>query len=76
MSSATVSPASMVCAGIVPSANGARLGTVTWKLCAAVRPPGSVAVTVTAIVPFATATTVTISPVTDTTTPPVSDATV
>ena len=45
MSSETVSPASMVSAGIWPRDSGARLATVAWKDCVAVRPPGSVAVT-------------------------------
>ena len=47
-----VSPTSMVWSDSDPSANGARFGTVTMKLWAAVRPPGSVAVRVTVRVPL------------------------
>ena len=45
-------------AAIESTATGGRLGTVTRKLSLAASPPGSVAVTVTSTVPFATATTV------------------
>ena len=52
--------------GIVPTATGARLGdvsgTVTVKLCSAVKPPGSRAVTVTVAVPAPTADNVRLSP--------------
>ena len=52
----------MVRAAIESTATGARLGTFTWKLCVPVRPPGSVAVTVTTTVPLATATSVRTAP--------------
>ena len=61
-------------AAIESTATGGRLGTVTSKLCVAVRPPASVAVTVTTTVPFATATTVTAVPSTETATRFGSDA--
>ena len=51
---------------IVPTAIGARLGTVTTKLCSAESPSVSVAVTVTVTVPFATALAVTMPPDTET----------
>ena len=47
----TVSPAKSSWSGIAPTATGARLGTSTTKLCWAVRPPGSLAVTVTVVLP-------------------------
>ena len=53
---------SMVRAGIESSATGARLGMVTWKVWLAVRPPGSVAVTVTVALPLARAASVTVVP--------------
>ena len=63
----------MVSPGIVSTAIGGRLGTVTRKLCIAARPPGSVAVTVTVTSPFAVATTVTTAPATDTSATALSD---
>ena len=64
-------PAVIVCGGIAPTASGARFAasTVTSALCVAVRPSGSVAVTVTVAVPAATAATVRLLPdrATDTT---------
>ena len=42
---------------MVPVGSGARLGTVTSKLCSAEAPPGSVAVTVTVAMPALTAVT-------------------
>ena len=52
--SATVSasPLKTVRAGMVSVATGPRLGTVTAKLCSAVRPSGSVTVTMTTASPF------------------------
>ena len=51
--------------GKVPTAAGARLGTVTAKPCWALKPPPSVAVTVTVAEPALTPTTVTVLPVTE-----------
>ena len=56
----------MVAAGTWPRASGAWLATVAWKDCAAVRPPGSVAVTVMSAVPRASATMVTVLPAAET----------
>ncbi|MDE2881087.1 MAG: hypothetical protein OXP70_04500 [Acidobacteriota bacterium] len=53
---------STVCGSIEPTAPGVRFGTVTTKLCTAVRPPGSVAVAVTVANPFARASNVTAAP--------------
>ena len=36
---------------MLPLATGARLGTVTWKLCDAAKPPESRAVTVIVVAP-------------------------
>ena len=44
----------------MPTAPGARFGTVTAKLCSAARPPESRAVTVTAVFPTAVPVTVTV----------------
>ena len=52
--------------GIESTGTGDRFGTFTWNVCVAARPPGSVAVTIAVTVPFATATTVTTAPSTDT----------
>ena len=68
-----VRPTSTVCSGTEPTAAGARFGTVTTKLCAAVMPPGSTAVTVTVATPFARAATVTMDPATDADATPVSE---
>ncbi len=51
---------------IESTGTGGRFGTFTWKLCVAVSPPGSVAVIVTTTVLFATATSVTTAPSTET----------
>ena len=67
------SPACTVCAGMLPLASGARLGTVTRKLCVADALPGSVAVTVTVTMPALTAATVTVPPEADTVATPGSD---
>ena len=61
-----VLPACTVCAGMLPLGCGARLGTVTRKLCVAVSPPGSRAVTVTVAVPALTPVTVSVPEETDT----------
>jgi len=52
-----------------------RFRTVTWNVCVADSPPGSVAVTVTLEVPSASAVTVTLLTDTDTVATPVSDET-
>ena len=59
----------------MPTASGARFGvcTVTATLCAAVRPPGSLAVTVTVAVPSATPTIVRMLPDIETDTTPAAD---
>ena len=54
-----VLPACTVCAGMLPLGCGARFGTMTAKLCWAWSPPGSRAVTVTAVLPGETPATVT-----------------
>ena len=73
MSTVAVLSACTVCAGMLPLASGARLGTVTRKPCVANAPPGSVAVTVTVTMPALTAATVTALPETDTVATPGSD---
>ena len=72
-SMAAESPTSTVCADIVPSTTGARLGTVTEKLCVADSPPGSVAMIATVVLPLATATTVTTASATRVSATAVSD---
>ena len=73
-SSVAVLPTSTLRAGIEPAGAGARLDfTVTSALCVPVRPPGSVAVTVTVAVPSATATMVRLLPDIDTETTPTFD---
>ena len=57
-----VFPASTVAAGMLPRGSGDRFGTVAWKLCVALSPPGSVAVTVIVALPRPTAVTVTVLP--------------
>ena len=52
---------------------GGRLGTVTWKVCAADAPSLSVAVTVTCASPLASAVTVSVAPATDAATLVLSD---
>ena len=54
--------------GSVPVGAGARLGTFTAKLCSALRPPPSIAVTVMTALPCDTAATVTTLPATETVT--------
>ncbi len=54
-----VASASTSRSSMVPTASGARLGTVATKVCVAESPSGSEAVTVTVVVPLATAVTVT-----------------
>ena len=59
--------------GIGSPASGVRFGTVTSKVCCAEAPSGSRAVTVMVAVPWATASTVTTLPDTDTVATPVRD---
>ena len=63
-STVTSAPTSTLWSGIAPAGAGARFAdvTVTPKVCGALRPPGSVAVTVTLAVPGATPVTVTVLP--------------
>ena len=67
-STVSVWPTVIVCAGIAPTASGAWLAasTVTSALCVAVRPSGSVAVTVTVAVPGVTAVIVRLLPASET----------
>ena len=58
----TESPTSIVWAPIVPTGVGGRLGTVIWKDWVAESPPGSLAVTVTVVLPLICARTVTVEP--------------
>ncbi|WP_419933687.1 hypothetical protein [Candidatus Palauibacter sp.] len=53
------------CAGISPTASGARLGTVTWKRWCAAKPCGSRAVTAMVTMPPASALTTTERPDTE-----------
>ena len=59
---AAVSPLNNSKAGTVSVTTGGRFGTVTRKVCEAVRPAGSRAVTVTVVVPFPTPVNETVSP--------------
>ena len=61
-----ISPLNSICAGIVSTAIGARLGTVTVNSWLAASPSVSVAVTVTTASPFASAVTVRVLPDTET----------
>ena len=72
-SSVTVSPVAMDWLRIVPTASGVRFGTVTSKLCWAVVPSTSRAVTVTVASPCSTPVTVTTVPARTTTATPGSE---
>ena len=74
-SSVAVRPGLRLWAGIESDGAGARLGvsTVTAMRCVALRPPGSVAVTVTVAVPSATPVSVSVLPDTPTDTMPAFD---
>ena len=67
-------PTATFWSGIVSAASGARFAavTVTMKVCVALRPPGSVAVTVTVALPGATPVTLTTPPETLTVATPVA----
>ena len=73
-SSATTLSTCTSMSAIMPTAPGARFGTVTPKLCSADSPPGSTAVTVTVALPTARPVTVTMLCATVTATRVVSDA--
>ena len=62
MSSVSERPGGINCSGMVAVAIGARFTTVTWKLCAAARPPVSLAVTVMVASPRPPARTVSVPP--------------